>query len=101
MIKTTRIRYSEAAQKVMDIAIDHRRATIQLPPDAVRGARFNDDGAILARLESMTNETEFMACPGLKIDGALLDAAQADGWYATEKDYGHEGETEIVGDEDE
>lgn len=95
--------FSDDAKKVLAVAINHRRALLQLPGDALRGMRFNDDGAILARLESMFTEAEFMACPGLRIDGALRDAAQSDYWYEHEKrydcDYGESGETEIADDD--
>lgn len=99
-----RVLFSDAARKVFEIAVDHRRQVLKLSDDALRGVRFNDNGAILARLESMFSEGEFMACPGTRIDAALTDAAQSDHWYTYEKkydcDYGHEAETEIAEGED-
>src|SRR6266853_1088126 len=95
--------FSSKARNVFDVAISHRRIMIKLADDVLRGHRFNDDSAILARLESMFTEEEFMACPGLRIDSALIDAAQTDHWYAREKDWGNEyslDETEVIGDED-
>lgn len=97
-----RERFSDEAIKVLEVAIDHRRQGLKLGDDALRGVRFNNNDAILARLESICTESEFMECPGLRIDNALIDAVQSDRWYATEKDYGDEwpsDETEIV-DED-
>lgn len=96
--------FSIDARSVFEVAVNHRRLGIVLSDDAIRGVRFNDDVAILARLESMFTEAEFMACPGTRIDSALIDAAQSDHWYTNEKDYDWpdmpEGETEIA-DEDE
>jgi len=75
-----------------------------LTGNAERGMRFKDNGAVLARLESMYDEVEFMANPGPCIDHALQDAAESDYWYHHEKkydcDYGPLDETEIA-DEDE
>lgn len=82
-----REQFSDNAKKVLEVAINHRRLELKLPDDALRGLRFNDDDAILARLESMFTEAEFMACPGLRIDSALLEAAQSDHWYQYEKKY--------------
>lgn len=79
--------FSDAARKVFSVAVNHRREGLRLPDDAERGGRFGDDGAILARLESMFTEAEFMECPGMRIDSALIDAAQSDHWYNHEKDY--------------
>jgi hypothetical protein len=94
----SRERFSIAALKVFDIAIDDRRMRLLLGPKTLRDMRFNDNAAILARIESMYTEKEFMVCPGLRIDNALVDAAQADWWYQYEKEY-DESETEIVDDE--
>lgn len=99
-----REKFSEAAVKVLEVAIDHRRLGLKLPDDAMRGPRFGDNGAILARLESQCTEEEFMSCPGMRIDSALIDAAQSDHWYEYEKkydcDYGSSDETEISDEED-
>lgn len=100
-----REKFSPLARSVFEVAVTHRRIGLKLPDDALRGMRFGNDGAILARLESMFTEGEFMACPGTRIDAALIDAAQSDHWYETEKnyeerDYGQSDETEIA-DEDE
>lgn len=98
-----REKFSDNARTVLEVAINHRRLGLKLPDDALRGVRFSDDGAILARLESMFTEAEFMACPGLRIDSALIDAAQSDHWYTYEKkydcDYGPSDETEIDDEE--
>src|ERR1700690_3542251 len=99
-----RVLFTEAARKVFEIAVDHRRQGLKLPDDTLRGVRFNDNGAILARLESMFSEAEFMECPGTRIDAALIDAGQSDYWYSYEKkydcDYGPEPETEIAEGDD-
>jgi hypothetical protein len=101
-----RERFTWSAVDVFNIAVDHRRLGLKLGDDAWRGERFNDDVAILARLESMFTEGEFMECPGARIDAALIDAAQSDHWYTTEKkydcDYGPSDEMEIAeGDDNE
>jgi hypothetical protein len=82
-----RARFSDHARQVFEFAIPFRREGLKLGDDALWGMRFNDNGSVLARLESMFTEEEFMACPGLRIDSALTDAAQADHWYTHEKDY--------------
>lgn len=94
--------FSQVAREVLAAMLNARRLGLRLADDAERGMRFNDDNAILARLESMFTEGEFMACPGLRIDSALTDAAQSDYWYNHEKDYGDDEtpETEIAEDED-
>lgn len=64
------------------------RDTIELPvTDAMIGERFKSDDAVYVRLESMYAEGEFMRCPRASVEGALIDAAQSDYWYANEKDY--------------
>lgn len=97
-----RVLFSEQARKVFDIAVDHRRVGLTLHRDAERGVRFKDDKAILARLESMFDEVEFMANVGPCIDKALQDAGESDYWYRHDKDYeGPEmAETEIAEGED-
>jgi hypothetical protein len=102
-VSRDRILFSEAARKVFDVAIPHRRLMIKLSNNAMRGMRFNSDGAILARLESMFTEEEFMGCIGLRIDAALIDAAQSDHWYEHEVRYDNESyfEDDTQGDEDE
>ncbi len=104
-IALDRVAYSEAARSVFDIAVNHRRLGLKLGDDALRGMRFGSDSGVLARLESMFTEGEFMACPGTRIDAALIDAAQSDHWYTHEKDYEMpeclSDETEIAEDEDE
>lgn len=96
--------FSENARKVFDIAINHRRLELKPPNDAMKGVRFHDDRAILARLESQCTEEEFMSCPGMRIDHALVDAAQSDYWYEYEKKYDCESyfsdETETADEED-
>jgi len=88
--------FSDKSQSVFDIAIDHRRnVVILVGTDTLRGRRFKDDANILMRVESACSEIEFMACPGLWIDAALLDAARADWWYERDKDYGNESEAEV------
>src|SRR5882762_3032683 len=98
-----REQFSGAAILLLYGHLDYRRHAVALPYDAVKGHRFNDDVDTLARLESMFSETQFMACPGARIDAALLDAARADWWYSQEKSYDDDersNETEIA-DEDE
>lgn len=96
--------FTDAARKMLDVAISHRRAMLALTGDAERGVRFSGNSAILARLESYYTEAEFMANVGPCIDKALIDAAQSDYWYNHEKkydcDYSPTDETEIA-DEDE
>ncbi|HWY35841.1 MAG TPA: hypothetical protein VNX68_14455 [Nitrosopumilaceae archaeon] len=82
-----RIRFSKEAVNRFYLIVNGCRSIISLPGEALRGSRFNDDWSILARLESMLDEEEFMQCPGASIDKALIDAAQTDYWYAKEKDY--------------
>jgi len=91
--------FSKDAGDVFAMAVEHRRTMLQLPVDAMKGTRFNSDEAVLARMESACGEREFMACPGLHIDTALVDAARSDHWYRYEKDYGTD-ETEIAEEED-
>jgi hypothetical protein len=95
--------YSTHAKDIFDIAIDHRRSGLVLPSNASKGARFNDNTSVLARLESMSTENDFIKCPGIRIDSALIDAASSDYWYQTEKKYDYEyyesEETEIVDEE--
>lgn len=100
-----REKFSGDAIKIMEIAIDHRRQLLELPDDAMRGMRFKSNSSILVRLESMFTEAEFMECPGLRIDAALLDAARTDHWYEFEKDYeqeysGYDCETADVDDDE-
>jgi hypothetical protein len=90
--------FSNDAKKVFDIAVAHRRQIVDLPKAALRGFRFKNDLGVLARLESMFTEAQFMACPGITIDAALIDAAQADWWYSNEKDYGNECEVDDDGE---
>ena len=98
--------FSTLARNVVEVAIGSRRSRAALPDDALADVRFKDDGAILARLESMFSEEEFMADIGPCIDKALLDAARSDYWYTYEKKYEDNygdvdvpDETEIDGDE--
>ena len=86
-VYVNRATFSEYARKVFDIAVNHRRSLIVLPSNTDRGLRFNDNTHILSLLESMVTETEFMACPGLAIDGSLIGAARSDFWYVNEKEY--------------
>ena len=104
-IDLNRAAFSEEARKIVNIAIDHRRDNVELGGDTYRGQRFWDDRMVLARLESMFSEVEFMACPGRCIDKALIDAAQSDYWYLHEKryddeHYGEPPETEIADEGD-
>lgn len=98
-----RERFSDDARKVFDVAVNHRRLFVKLTNDVLRGSRFNDDEAILARLESMFTEGEFMANTGPCIDKALEDAGQSDWWYKYEKRYDdeHYNDCYICEDEDE
>lgn len=98
-----RMPYSSVARDLIFAMIDARRPVFILPANAERGMRFNDNNTILARLESMFTMDEFTACPGLRIDAALIDAAQSDYWYSHEKQYGTdpEEESEAEGGEDE
>jgi hypothetical protein len=82
-----REKFSPLACELMALMIDNRRASLRLPDDALQGPRFKDSTAILARLESMFTEAEFVVAPGEKIDAALIDAARADHWYTYEKEY--------------
>jgi hypothetical protein len=91
--------FSQLARELMMLMIASRRASIRLPDDTLKGPRFNDNVAILARLESMFTEAQFVVSPGDRIDWALIDAARSDHWYAIEKRYDypdveHEQETE-------
>lgn len=86
--------FSEQARRVLDSMIDSQRSALKLPTNTLRGGRFNDNAGILARLESRFSEEEFMGCPGPCIDKALIDAAQSDWWYDTQKDYGYDSLTE-------
>ena len=52
------------------------------------GMRFNDDAYVFSKLELMTTEKDFAHDPIGTITAALTDAAAADWWYSTEKDYG-------------
>lgn len=62
------------------------RDTIEIPTtDAMRGDRFEHDDRVFLRLESMYAEGEFMKCPRACIEGALIECAQSDWWYAHEK----------------
>jgi len=96
-----REKFSDHAREVFEFAIPHRRQEVKLGDGALRGTRFNDNGLVLARLESMFTEKEFMVCPGLRIDSALTDAAQADHWYEHEIDYNNEYGRDCEVDEDE
>lgn len=108
-----REKFSEHARAVFDVAIAHRRANVSLPGEVpqnqrfggsggetLRGARFKDDTAVIARLESMFTEVEFLADVAGRIDYALTDAARSDHWYEFEKDYGGP-EVEDVHEDDE
>ncbi len=106
-ISTERERFSPAARRVFDVAVNHRRQGLMMHERTLRGTRFNDDAAVYARLESMFNEGDFMACPGARIDAALMDAASADYWYQYEVSYDDDieqetesAETEIAGGDD-
>jgi 2,4-dienoyl-CoA reductase-like NADH-dependent reductase (Old Yellow Enzyme family) len=101
-IAMNRIRFHWPVVDVFNIAVDHRRLSIRLSGNTLRDSRFADNMAILARLESMFTEVEFMVNVGPCIDKALEDAAQADWWYQNEKqyyDYDSQCETEITDDE--
>ena len=77
--------------------IELMRSEVELPmTDALPGMRFRNNESVFVRLESMYQESEFMRCPRACVGNALLDAAQADWWYANEKRY----EDDDVPDED-
>lgn len=101
---TNRMRFSDGARILFFSTVGDRRRGLKLPGGTLRGSRFLDDEDVLARLESSSTEVEFMECPGLRVDSALIDAAQADSWYSHEKDYGMDdesGKTEIAEGDDE
>lgn len=78
------------------------RDTIELPTtDAMIGDRFKNDDRLFLRLESMYAENEFMKCPRACIEGALIECAQADWWYAHEKNWGYDDDQGYEPDEDE
>ena len=79
--------YIEPVQRFAIGEIRNRRDSIPLPKDTLRGGRFNNDEAILWRLESNYTEEEFMSCPGLAVDAMLIAAAGSDWWYTYEKEY--------------
>ena len=95
--------FSKHARAVFDAAIADRRVKVSLPGEialnqrfggmegeTIRGTRFNSYDAVLARLESMFTEAEFLGEIEYCIDYALTDAAKADHWEKYEEDYGHE-----------
>jgi len=82
-----RIRYQPAVERFARRTIDERRPFVALPAEAERGARFNSDDAVYARVESNYTEEEYMSCPGLATDAMLIDAARSDWWYSNEKEY--------------
>lgn len=94
-----RVRYTDDAKARAYGLIPVTRLWLPLNGDTLRGYRFKSDELVFLRLESMYAESEFMKCPILCVEHALLDAASADYWYEREKDYGSE-ETEVI-DEDE
>ena len=52
------------------------------------GTRFNDDEAIITRLESVLDQNVIRDIGwGQAIRGALIDAMSADYWYKFEKEY--------------
>lgn len=91
--------FGDIARAVFLSCVDIERTFAIMPMDAMKGLRFNDNAAVLARVESYCTEIEFLGCPGPKIEEALIDAAKSDWWYQFEKDYGTD-ETEIAEDDD-
>src|SRR5258708_37516976 len=75
-----RVVYSASVLHFLTAEIENRRPFIVLPMEVERGARFNDDGAVIARIESNYTEEEFMACPRLYFVNMLFYAAKSDYW---------------------
>ena len=101
--KINRPLLSPAAQIAFYVHVGPRRRALELPADTLRGMRFLDDDAIRARIESTFTEAEFMTNIGPCIDRALEDAARADYWYHSEKDYDGDrqsSETEIANEDE-
>ncbi len=87
MVSIERIPYSPAGKARAYRWLDHCRASVELPDDAIQGVRFKDNDSVFLRLESLIPEAEFMTCPRASIHEALIDAARSDHWYEFEKDY--------------
>lgn len=82
-----RVPYQPAVRRFISHLAQGQRQLITLSDYAERGARFNSDDALIARLESHYSEEEFMACPRLAINIMLDDCAKSDYWYEHEKTY--------------
>lgn len=85
--------YSPAIRAQARVTIQTARFGVVLEGRGVlKGHRFNDDELMLWRLESNATESQFLADPLGLVMRALQGAAEADWYYAYEKDYGREDE---------
>jgi hypothetical protein len=80
--------YNLVLEEMAKSTIKYVRERIELPPEAEKGYRFKDDGAVMARLRSWVLPQEFALAPIQYVTEALLDCAKADWWYNHEKDWG-------------
>lgn len=78
---TNREVFARHTLDVFEFTVAYRRQMFEVSENTLKGFRFNDDGSIRARLESMFTEIEFLANVGPCIDKALDDASRSDWWY--------------------
>lgn len=89
------VKYAADVREVVVSLIGHARDVVKLPAEAEKGLRFYHTEGVLARVESMFSEDEFIHDPLVAVNAALIDACKADYWYS------HEKEWDMIQEEDE
>lgn len=94
-------KFSDETRNSLLPVLQMMRITMPLPPEALKGSRFNSNEHVFWLLESGATEDEVK---GNLLEAARLgleEAAKSDWWYTHEKDWGNEYEGEDCEVEDE
>ena len=100
MISNERIGYDgETKQLALDRIRAYRQAVV-FSNDMEDGMRFRDDAYVLATLETLATQKEFLKFPMTCVDEALEEAAKSDHWYNQEKVYDQDHDIDNYEEED-